>query len=171
VGNDSDVGRRKFFEIGIYAITGTIALVSTAALALFTIGPSFRKKRSRWVEVKLEDPQTESATFTRVVLEYESKEGWLTEKTRKLAYLKREKGGQIVAISAGCTHLGCIVTWDEAEKIFKCPCHDGRFDVDGRVVSGPPPAPLKRHKTRIDNGKIFLATETVPLGGEKGESV
>ena len=171
MGNDSDVGRRKFFEIGIYTITGTIALVSTAALALFTIGPSFRKKRSRWVEVKLEDPQTESATFTRVVLEYESKEGWLTEKTRKLAYLKREKGGQIVAISAGCTHLGCIVTWDEAEKIFKCPCHDGRFDLDGRVVSGPPPAPLKRHKTRIDNGKIFLATETVPLGGEKGESV
>jgi len=171
VGNDSDVGRRKFFEIGIYAITGTIALVSTAALALFTIGPSFRKKRSRWVEVKLEDPQSESATFTRVVLEYESKEGWLTEKTRKLAYVKREKEGQIVAISAGCTHLGCIVTWDEAKKIFKCPCHDGRFDVDGRVVSGPPPAPLKRHKTRIDNGKIFLATETVPLGGENGESV
>jgi len=171
VGNDSDVGRRKFFEIGIYAITGTIALVSTAALALFTIGPSFRKKRSRWVEVKLEDPQSESATFTRVVLEYESKEGWLTEKTRKLAYVKREKEGQIVAISAGCTHLGCIVTWDEAEKIFKCPCHDGRFDVDGRVISGPPPAPLKRHRTRIDNGKIFLATETVPLGGEKGESV
>ena len=171
MGNDSDVGRRKFFEIGIYAITGTIALVSTAALALFTIGPSFRKRRSRWVEVKLEDPQSESATFTRVVMEYESKEGWLTEKTRKLAYLKREKEGKIVAISAGCTHLGCIVTWDEAEKIFKCPCHDGRFDVDGRVVSGPPPAPLKRHKTRIDNGKIFLATETVPLGGEKGESV
>jgi len=171
VGNDSDVGRRKFFEIGIYAITGTIALVSTAALALFTIGPSFRKKRSRWVEVKLEDPQSESATFTRVVLEYESKEGWLTEKTRKLAYVKREKEGQIVAISAGCTHLGCIVTWDEAKKIFKCPCHDGRFDVDGRVISGPPPAPLKRHRTRIDNGKIFLATETVPLGGENGESV
>jgi len=171
VGNDAHVGRRKFFEIGIFVITGTIALVSTAVLTLFSIGPSLKKKRSRWVEVKLDNPQSEMATFTRVVLEYESKEGWLTEKTRKLAYLKRENGGQIVAISAGCTHLGCIVTWDEAEKIFKCPCHDGRFDVDGRVISGPPPAPLKRHKTRIDNGKIFLATETVPLGGEKGESV
>jgi hypothetical protein len=58
VANDTDLGRRKFFEIGIYAITGTIALVSTAALALFTIGQSFRKRRSRWVEVKLEDPQS-----------------------------------------------------------------------------------------------------------------
>jgi Rieske Fe-S protein len=171
VGSDSDVGRRKFLEIGIYAITGIIAMVSTAALALFTIGPSFRKKRSRWVEVKLKNPQSERATFTRVVLEYETKDGWLTGKARRLAYVKRERGGQIVAISAGCTHLGCIVTWDEAEKLFKCPCHDGRFDVDGKVISGPPPAPLKRHKTRIDNGKVFLATEPAPLGGDKGESV
>lgn len=171
MGNDSDVGRRKFIEIGIYALTAAIALVSTAALALFTIGPSFRKKRSRWVEVKVENPQSERATFTRVVLEYEAKDGWLTAKARRLAYVKRERGGQIVAISAGCTHLGCIVTWDEAEKIFKCPCHDGRFDVDGKVIGGPPPAPLKRHKTRTDNGKIFLATEPLPLGGDKGESV
>ena len=171
MGNDSDAGRRKFIEIGIYAIAGTITMVSTAALALFTIGPSFRKKRSRWVEVKLENPQRERSTFTRVVLEYETKDGWLTGKARRLAYIKRERGGQIVAISAGCTHLGCIVTWDEAEKVFKCPCHDGRFDVDGKVISGPPPAPLKRHKTRTDNGKIFLATEPVSWGEGKGESV
>jgi Rieske Fe-S protein len=171
VANDTDLGRRKFFEIGIYAITCTIALVSTAALTLFTIGPAFKKKRSRWVEVKLENPLIDGATFARVVLEYETKEGWLKGRARRLAYLKRDKGGQIVAISAGCTHLGCIVTWDEAEKIFKCPCHDGRFDVEGKVIGGPPPAPLKRHKTKTDNGKIYLATETVPLGGEKGESV
>jgi len=39
------------------------------------------------------------------------------------------------------------------------------------VISGPPPAPLKRHKTKIEDGKIFLATETVPFGGGKSENV
>jgi len=171
MGNNSDSSRRRFMEIGIYAIGGTIAAVSTAALARFTIGPSFRKEWSQWVEVRLENPQTESASFTRVVLEYETKDGWLTGKAKKLAYVKRVRKDEVIAISAGCTHLGCIVTWDAEQNIFKCPCHEGRFDAEGRVISGPPPAPLKRHKTRIANGKIFLATESVPYEGGRGESV
>ena len=57
------------------------------------------------------------------------------------------------------------------QRIFKCPCHDGRYDVEGRVISGPPPAPLKRHETKIEDGKIFLATETVSYGGNDSESV
>lgn len=158
-------------EIGIYAITGTIAAVSSAAFALFTIGPSFRKKRSKWVEVKFENLQSESATFTRVVLDYETKDGWLIKNARTLAYVRRTKENEVIAISAGCSHLGCIVTWDEDQKIFKCPCHEGRFDADGKVISGPPPDLLKRHKARIDNGKLFLATEPVPYVGDASESV
>jgi Rieske Fe-S protein len=158
-------------EIGIYVITGTIAAVSSAALALFTIGPSLRKKRSKWVEVQFGNHQSKSATFTRVVLEYETKDGWLTGQARKLAYVKRVRRDHVIAISADCSHLGCIVTWDEGQKIFNCPCHKGRFDVDGKVISGPPSAPLKRHKTRMDNGKLFLATEPVPYGGDASESV
>jgi Rieske Fe-S protein len=140
-------------EIGIFGVGGAIAAVSAAALARFTVGPSFKRDRSQWVEVELENPQTESAAFTRVVLEYETKDGWLTAKARKLAYLKRVRKDEFIAISAGCTHLGCIVTWDEEQNIFKCPCHEGKFDAEGRVISGPPPAPLKRHKTKIDRGK------------------
>ncbi len=103
-------------------------------------------------------------------MEYETKDGWLTSNARTLAYVKRVNNDEVIAISAGCTHLGCIVTWKEDQNIFKCPCHDGRYDADGKVISGPPPAPLKRHKTKIEDGKIFLATETVPFGGGKSES-
>ena len=42
-----------------------------------------------------------------------------------------------------CTHTGCVVRWRPAEKAYVCPCHDGRFGDDGRVLSGPPPQPLR----------------------------
>jgi menaquinol-cytochrome c reductase iron-sulfur subunit len=162
-----ELSRRKFMEVGIFAITGTIAAVSTTALARFAVGPSFEKEQVKWVEVDPEDVQGEADGFARVVLEYETKDGWLTDNTRTLAYVKRIKENEVIAISAGCTHLGCIVTWDEEQRIFQCPCHDGRYDADGIVISGPPPAPLKRHKAKVEDGKILLSTETIPYGGNK----
>jgi Rieske Fe-S protein len=158
-------------EIGIYAISGTITAVSGVAFARFAIGPSFKEQKSKWIEVELEGSQDEGSGFERVVLEYETKDGWLTDNARTLVYVKRVKEDKIIAISAGCTHLGCIVTWDEDQKIFKCPCHDGRYDADGKVISGPPPAPLKRHLAKIEDGRIFLSTRTVSLGGDPNESV
>lgn len=171
MGKESDLNRRKFMEVGIYTITGAIAAVSGVALVRFAVGPSFDKIKSKWIEVELEDTQDKNPGFSRVVLEYETKDGWLTSNARTLAYVKRTPEDEVIAISATCTHLGCIVTWDDDQRIFKCPCHDGRYDVDGRVISGPPPAPLKRHKTKIEDGRIYLATETVPFGGDKRESV
>ena len=106
-------------EIGIYAISGAIAAVSGTAFARFAIGPSLKEQKSKWIEVELEGSQDEGSGFERVVLEYEAKDGWLTNNARTLAYVKRVKEDKIIAISAGCTHLGCIVTWDEDQKIFK----------------------------------------------------
>jgi glycine/D-amino acid oxidase-like deaminating enzyme/nitrite reductase/ring-hydroxylating ferredoxin subunit len=49
----------------------------------------------------------------------------------------RDEAGALHAVSATCTHLGCIVAWNEAEKSWDCPCHGSRFDPDGRVLHGP----------------------------------
>ena len=166
---ESELNRRKFMEVGIYAITGAITVVSGIALTRFAVGTSFEKKKSKWIELDSEDVQEAEDGFARVVLEYEQKDGWLTAATRSLAYVKRVKEDEVIAISATCSHLGCIVTWDEEQKIFKCPCHDGRFDGEGKVISGPPPGPLRRHNARIEDGTILLATETVPYGGDSHE--
>ncbi len=170
MGEGSDIDRRKFMEVGIYAITGSIAAVSSAALARFAVGHSFEKRESKWIEIDLDDNTDGNEDFTRVVLEYEQKDGWLTTSARTLVYVKRKKGSEPVAISAACSHLGCIVTWDEEEKNFKCPCHNGIYDPEGRVVSGPPPEALRRHKTKIEDGIILLSTETVALGGDTHEN-
>jgi len=51
-----------------------------------------------------------------------------------------------------CTHSGCIVRWKEAENAYLCPCHEGRYDPDGRVVAGPPPLPLRAVPIRVASG-------------------
>lgn len=56
--------------------------------------------------------------------------------------LARDVAGAITARSLLCTHQGCEVFWVEEKGAYFCPCHEGRFDPDGRVASGPPPAPL-----------------------------
>ena len=53
---------------------------------------------------------------------------------------------QLRALSAKCTHEGCTVQYKADESIVWCACHNGRFDVDGRVLSGPPPRPLAAYK-------------------------
>ena len=171
MGKEYDLNRRKFMEVGIYAITGAITVVSGIALTRFSVGLSFRKEKAKWIEVELDDSGEGNTGFSRVVLEYEKKDGWLTASARSLAYVKRVKEDEVIAISAGCTHLGCIVTWDEEQQIFKCPSHDGRYDAEGKVISGPPSRPLRRHKTKIEDGRILLATETVPYGGDTHERV
>jgi cytochrome b6-f complex iron-sulfur subunit len=63
------------------------------------------------------------------------------------------------AFSLVCTHLGCLVEWQEGEKIFYCPCHDGRFDQFGEVVSGPPPLPLETYPVSIVAEQVVVGEE------------
>jgi glycine/D-amino acid oxidase-like deaminating enzyme/nitrite reductase/ring-hydroxylating ferredoxin subunit len=55
----------------------------------------------------------------------------------------RDEQGATHATSAVCTHLGCIVGWNDAEKTWDCPCHGSRFGIDGTVLQGPAVAPLE----------------------------
>jgi cytochrome b6-f complex iron-sulfur subunit len=65
----------------------------------------------------------------------------------------------VKAYSAICTHLGCIVAWDETVRLIVCPCHDGRFNpATGAVVSGPPPSPLAPITAKVEGDQIFLVT-------------
>lgn len=67
---------------------------------------------------------------------------------------------EVRVFSSVCTHLGCQVGWDSREKNFLCPCHVGRFDTSGKVVAGPPPAPLQSYVVRLDQEQVYV---TVPV--------
>jgi Rieske Fe-S protein len=49
----------------------------------------------------------------------------------------RHQDGRVVAVSAICTHLGCHVAFNRAERTWDCPCHGSRFTIDGEVLEGP----------------------------------
>jgi Rieske Fe-S protein len=56
----------------------------------------------------------------------------------------RAPDGELFAVSAVCTHLGCKVHWNSVETSWDCPCHGSRFRPDGTVIEGPALTPLKR---------------------------
>ncbi len=63
---------------------------------------------------------------------------------------------EVKAMSTVCTHLGCTVYWEKDREEFYCPCHQGRFDKDGKVIAGPPPRPLDSYDVEIDDGNVFI---------------
>jgi cytochrome b6-f complex iron-sulfur subunit len=56
-----------------------------------------------------------------------------------------------VALSAVCTHQTCTIT-GFGNQNYVCPCHGSTFDINGRVLGGPAPAPLRQYPTQFDNG-------------------
>ncbi len=54
----------------------------------------------------------------------------------------RDEEGTMHAVSASCTHLGCLVSWNNAERTWDCPCHGSRFGIDGQVLAAPAVHPL-----------------------------
>ena len=68
--------------------------------------------------------------------------------------LRTERG--FLAISAICTHLHCVVNWNEMLKKFECPCHGAKFNLNGEVLEGPPPRPLDLYKLQLVAGNVVV---------------
>jgi glycine/D-amino acid oxidase-like deaminating enzyme/nitrite reductase/ring-hydroxylating ferredoxin subunit len=54
----------------------------------------------------------------------------------------RDEGGTVHAVSAVCTHMGCLVGWNQTDRTWDCPCHGSRFELGGEVIHGPATKPL-----------------------------
>ena len=71
----------------------------------------------------------------------------------------RGKDSGVEARSLWCTHTGCEVRWSDEEQRYLCPCHDGAFDAEGKVVAGPPPRPLPTYPIRVTETEVWLEPE------------
>jgi cytochrome b6-f complex iron-sulfur subunit len=71
-------------------------------------------------------------------------------------FVIRTDATRVIALSAVCTHVRCIVAFDRERKVLQCPCHDGRFDLSGNVLAGPPPRPLPSYEVAIRAGEVYV---------------
>lgn len=70
--------------------------------------------------------------------------------------LVRTAGGDYRAMSATCTHLSCTVQYRDDLREVWCACHNGKYNLDGRNISGPPPRPLEAFDVQIKGDEIFV---------------
>ncbi len=75
---------------------------------------------------------------------------------REPIWVIRISDENLVGLSAVCTHLRCVLTWDQAQQILLCPCHEGSFDLNGNVLAGPPPRPLRQHQVETQLGQVYV---------------
>lgn len=74
----------------------------------------------------------------------------------KPGILIKTAAGDVKAFSASCTHLDCIVQYDGKEKCIVCACHNGKYDLTGKNISGPPPRPLEEFTVNIKGDDITV---------------
>lgn len=133
--------RRGFFHACFALMTGIAAFVVAFPIFSFFRLPK-RINTAKKIEVALADLSEDQALFfdrqgEQIVLVYTAKEPKVFD--------------------AACTHLGCLVTWDQNDHLFHCPCHGAVFDDKGQVVRGPVNTPLKKIEFEIKNNTIVIA--------------
>lgn len=80
----------------------------------------------------------------------------ISGKERKVRVFIISTSNGLSVFSATCTHLGCLVNYNKEKHEFICPCHGGRYDLTGKNIAGPPPAPLTRFPIQTQNGMIAV---------------
>ncbi len=103
----------------------------------------------------------EPATTFRAGSPLDYPEGTVRFDRERKAYVIGGDGG-VYAMSAVCTHLGCITRYVSDESAIACPCHGSRFDLEGNVTHGPAPRPLPWLEVRLDDkGNLVVDTSVV----------
>lgn len=153
--------RRGFLQIASISIGGLISLMMGIPAIAYIVGPAFpRKKDQDWTrlgsvkKVELDTPALFRVNITRNT-------GWLVEEEKIAVYVLTDNGRDFIAMSNICTHLGCRVRWITDKEIFLSPCHNGVFDREGNVISGPPPRPLDRYEVKIENNQLLIGNKYV----------
>lgn len=151
----TSIDRRQFLKMGFWTVTSAAGLIVTGFSTRFLVGDSFAKRPELWVDL---GPIAElpARQMHRLVYTKRLKDMWREFEHTGLLYAYSQNGSEYLVLEATCSHLGCNVHWREEEGKFACPCHNGRFDRNGLVISGPPPRPLRRLPAKIENGRLVV---------------
>jgi cytochrome b6-f complex iron-sulfur subunit len=92
--------------------------------------------------------------------EIEKDSGRIVKFGSKPVILLRTADGNLRAFSATCTHLDCTVQYRKDFGLIWCACHNGKYDANGRNVSGPPPRPLDEFRVVVQGDEVFVSKKS-----------
>jgi Rieske Fe-S protein len=144
-----DAGRRSFLTWIIRAsaaIMGLVTVIPGMGMLLSPILAGANRQRRKVILQQPTDAQSPSFVAARFEGQEETAPGIFV----------RTIDGKVQVVSARCTHAGCAVSWKDDKKEFFCACHNGYFDENGNVKSGPPPRPLERVASEVVNGNLYI---------------
>ena len=148
--NTSKLDRRSFLK-KVCNLFSFIGLVMTVGLyLLFAFPKQIRKKKEVYVYA-CDEEELPVQGVRQYYIEYPLHGKAVAKKTFIV-----NTGKELFALSAVCTHLGCLINWQRTKSRFLCPCHGGQYDIQGDVVTGPPPAPLNRLPLKIEHQKAYI---------------
>lgn len=143
--SEDEISRSQFFyKLGIGAIS--VAAAGSGIFMLDFLSP----------KVVLEKSQI----FNAGALENFSP-GSVTLNAENKTFIIREKEGGIYAISALCTHLGCLTRWNENNGVIACPCHGTKFSIKGNVIEGPSSKTLPRYSVCLSEKNEIIVDKSI----------
>lgn len=153
---ENKINRRDFLGVATWAIGGLISAGMGIPAIAYIIGPALPDDKTQdWIRLG-STSKVELGTPSLFKARIERRAGWIVEEEKLSIYVLTGNGRDFIAMSNVCTHLGCRVRWISGREQFYCPCHDGIFDKEGNVVSGPPPRPLDRYEVKVENDQLFI---------------
>ena len=148
-------GRRTF--LGWFIGIGTLSVGALLSIPLvrFALDPLMRATTTTsWSDLGPESDFTEVSVPQKRTISITQIDGWRKVVSEKPLYVIKQADGKLVVLSSVCTHLGCAVKWNDTGHQFKCPCHNGIFTPEGKLVSGPPPREMDQLESRITDGHL-----------------
>ena len=156
MGGEKKIDRRQFMSWVTGAISAIIGLGLGIPAIAYIVGPSLKKEETQsWINLG-SISKVELGTPSLFKTKIQRQTGWIVNEEQISVFVLTENGRDFLAMSNICTHLGCRIRWIDDREEFFCPCHNGVFDKDGRIVSGPVPRPLDRFETKVENGQLFV---------------
>lgn len=147
--------RRSFLKAFLLLISGLISAVVAVPLLGFAILPALKKASKKYVVLGIVD-LLKGSRFKKINYTFQSKDGWVQTNKKRSVYVTDAGNGNFVVFSRVCSHLNCLVRWEESKRQFLCPCHGGVFDEEGNVVAGPPPRALEKLPVKVEDGVLYV---------------
>jgi len=97
--------------------------------------------------------------FKRADLAADPKRSKIFKFGRAVGIIVLSDKGELKALSATCTHLDCTVQYRPDWGVIWCACHNGRYTLEGKNISGPPPRPLEQYAVNVVGEDIFVSKE------------